>query len=87
MVSTINAILAATFLFGAIYNLYYVTQDQVKLGLIAGYTVCFALSVSIVTNARRSEVFGASAAYAAVLVVFVSGGLSTRNADGVGEPE
>lgn len=65
------------FLFGAIYNLYYVTNERRRLGLIAGYTVAFALCVGLLTNARRSEVFGACAAYAAVLVVFVSGNLGS----------
>ena len=36
------------------------------------FTTLFAASVGILTNARRAEVFGATAAYAAVLVVFVS---------------
>lgn len=74
-VGFINVLLASAFLFGAIYNLYYVNQDQIKLGLIAGYTIAFALCISLVTNAKRSEIFGACAAYAAVLVVFVSGNL------------
>ena len=71
----LNVVLAAAFLFGAVYNLYYVDKDQIKLGLIAGYTIAFALTISLVTNAKRSEIFGACAAYAAVLVVFVSGDL------------
>ncbi|OQV01078.1 hypothetical protein CLAIMM_06489 [Cladophialophora immunda] len=80
VVGIINVLLAAAFLFGAIYNLYYVEQEKIKLGLIAGYTTAFALCISLVTNARRSEIFGACAAYAAVLVVFVSGGLGSQNA-------
>jgi len=72
----INVIVAAGILFSAVYNLYYVQSDQTKLGLIAGYTVVgFAICIGLLTNARRSEVFGACAAYAAVLVVFVSGNL------------
>ncbi|KIX97888.1 uncharacterized protein Z520_06666 [Fonsecaea multimorphosa CBS 102226] len=81
VVGLINVLLAATFLFGAIYNLYYVEQEKIKLGLIAGYTTAFALCVSLVTNARRSEIFGACAAYAAVLVVFVSGGFGGQKAN------
>lgn len=80
MINTISVVLAVNLLFGAIYNLYYVDRDQVKLGLIAVYTFAFALSVSLISNARRTEVFGACAAYAAVLVVFVSGDLG-RNHD------
>jgi hypothetical protein len=73
---TLNVVLAAAFLFGAIYNLYYVQNDQKRLGLITGYTVVFALCIGLLTSARRFEVFAACAAYAAVLVVFVSGGLA-----------
>ena len=72
---TINVMLAAILLFGAIFNLYFVANDQKRLSLIAGYTTAFASSIGLLTNARRSEIFSASAAYAAVLVVFVSGGL------------
>ena len=75
-VTAVNVLLAAALLFGAIYTLYYVDSDQVKLGLIAGFTTAFALCVSLITNAGRGGVFGACAAYAAVLVVFVSGSLN-----------
>lgn len=51
------------------------TDEQKRLGLIAGYTTAFAICVGLVTKARRSVVFAACAAYAAVLVVFVSGNL------------
>ena len=75
VVGFINVLLAAALLFGAIYNLYYVDEEKTKLGLIAGYTTAFALCINLVTNAKRSEIFGACAAYAAVLVVFVSGNI------------
>lgn len=72
---TLNIIFAATLLFGSILNLYYVKDEGKRLGIIAGYTLAFALCVSLLTNARRAEIFSACAAYAAVLVVFVSGGI------------
>lgn len=78
-VGIINILLAAILLFGAIYNLYYVRNDKKRLGLIAGYTVAFALCMGLLSGARRSEIFGACAAYAAVLVVFVSGNLGSEN--------
>ena len=80
--AVLNVILAAALLFGAILNLYYVTNDVKRLGLIAGYTIAFAVCVGLVTNARRSEVFAACAAYSAVLVVFVSGNLGTPGVKG-----
>ncbi|KAI9709891.1 MAG: hypothetical protein M1820_002968 [Bogoriella megaspora] len=74
----VNMIPAVSFFYGAILSLYYARSDKVKLGLVAAHTVAFSLGVSLLTNARWSEVFGACAAYAAVLVVFVSGGLGNQ---------
>ncbi|KAH8744803.1 hypothetical protein BGZ57DRAFT_281100 [Hyaloscypha finlandica] len=45
---------------------------QLRLGLVAIFTSLFALVIGLLTNAKRSEIFTSSAAYAAVLVVFVS---------------
>ncbi|KAL8933387.1 MAG: hypothetical protein Q9211_005810 [Gyalolechia sp. 1 TL-2023] len=78
-VALIDVALAAVLLFGAVCNLYYVTSEKKRLGLIAGYTAAFAACVGLMANARKSEVFAACAAYAAVLVVFVSGNLGTRD--------
>ncbi|EXJ77374.1 hypothetical protein A1O3_09600 [Capronia epimyces CBS 606.96] len=83
-VAIIYIILASGLLFGAMFNLYFVGSNPKRLGLIAGYTVVFALCVGFLSNARRAEIFGACAAYAAVLVVFVSGGLSCGAASGSG---
>jgi hypothetical protein len=75
MVAVFGLTIAATLLIGAIVNLYLVPDPKTKLGLVAMYTMLFATSVGLCTNARRAEVFAATAAYAAVLVVFVSGDL------------
>ncbi|ETI27992.1 hypothetical protein G647_00441 [Cladophialophora carrionii CBS 160.54] len=58
-----------------IYVLYHMSSGQpgLTLGLIALFTCLFVGTVALVTNARRAEIFGSCAAYAAVLVVFVSG--------------
>jgi hypothetical protein len=72
-VGAVNVILAVVLLFGVMFNLFYVTNEETRLGLIAGYTVAFALCVGLLANARRSEIFAACTAYSAVLVVFVSG--------------
>ncbi|KAH7276031.1 hypothetical protein B0J15DRAFT_476441 [Fusarium solani] len=74
-ISYLSTLLAALLLIGAIVVLYNIKTDDLKLGLIALFTIIFAASVGLLTNARRAEVFGATAAYAAVLVVFVSGDL------------
>ena len=54
-------------------------DEEKRLGLVAGYTIAFSVCVGLVTRAKTSEVFAACAAYAAVLVVFVSGGLGGPN--------
>ena len=78
IVTGFSIVLAALLLEGAIVALYLVTSPHVKLGLLALFTALFAASVGLLTNARRSEMFAATAAYAAVLVVFVSGNLSNN---------
>jgi hypothetical protein len=62
-VSYVSTILAAFLLVGAILALHSVSSDNVKLGLLSLFTVVFAASVGLLTNAKRSEVFGATAAY------------------------
>jgi hypothetical protein len=80
-VATISMIIAAILLISAILSLHFVSNPRAKLGLVAMYTLLFALSVSLLTNARRAEVFAATAAYAAVLVVFISGDLGGLKAE------
>lgn len=61
-VAWFSTMLAAVLLVGAIMALYAVQSDKVKLGLIAVFTTIFAASVGLLTNAKRSEIFGATAA-------------------------
>ncbi|KAF2033187.1 hypothetical protein EK21DRAFT_98475 [Setomelanomma holmii] len=68
--AALDIALAAVLLIGAIVILYLVARPKAKLGFIAMFTVLFAFSVALCTNARRAEVFAATAANAAVLVVF-----------------
>jgi hypothetical protein len=58
IVSTINA---AALLIGAIVSLYTVASPRKKLGIIAGFTSLFAINVGVLTNARRAELFAATA--------------------------
>lgn len=77
IVAAISILFAAILLVVAIISLYVVNDPTTKLGLVVAYTFVFALSIALLTNARRVEIYGAAAAYAAVLVVFISGNLST----------
>jgi len=42
------------------------------IGILVVFTLLFAASTSLLTTARRHELFAASAGYCAVLVVFIS---------------
>lgn len=72
-VAAISTFVAAGLLIGSIAVLNKVADSDRRIGWIAGFTLMFALSISFLTNARRVEIFAATAAYVAVLVVFVSG--------------
>jgi hypothetical protein len=61
-VEAISIVVAAILLVGAVVNLYIVQNNDVRLGLIGGYTTAFALSIGLLTNARRTELFASTAA-------------------------
>ncbi|RYP14827.1 hypothetical protein DL765_006128 [Monosporascus sp. GIB2] len=71
--AVISILVAAVLLVGSITSLYFVTNNAAKL---AAFTAAFALSVGLMTNVRRAEIFAATAGYAAVLVVFVGGNIA-----------
>ncbi|CZR63603.1 uncharacterized protein PAC_13500 [Phialocephala subalpina] len=51
-------------------------RNPKRLRLAGVFTALFALSVGLLTNAKRVELFASTAAYAVVLVVFISGNLA-----------
>ena len=59
----------------SIVILYYVHPTNIRIGLIIVFSTLFSAVVALVSDARNVEVMAATAAYAAVLVVFVSGNL------------
>jgi hypothetical protein len=61
-VAIISTLVAAILLVGSISTLYFVTSPGKQLGLLAGFTAGFALSVALLTNAQRAEIFAATAA-------------------------
>ncbi|KAJ5511767.1 hypothetical protein N7453_003870 [Penicillium expansum] len=77
IVAAISILVAAILLIVAIISLYIANDQTTKLGLVVAYTFTFALSIALLTNARRVGIYGAAAAYAAVLVVFISGNIGT----------
>lgn len=63
IVSVLTAIMAGILLVGAIVTLYHVHAPGHRLGIAGVFTGLFAASISILTNARRTEIFSATAAY------------------------
>lgn len=59
----------------SIVILYFVQSINIRIGLIIIFSVLFSAVIALVSDARNAEVMAATAAYAAVLVVFVSGTL------------
>lgn len=82
--SFITTLAAAVLLFVPIFALYNTSGSRpaLTLGLIAMFTIIFAASLTLMTTASRSEIFGACAAYSAVLVVFVSGDFAAGGSGG-----
>jgi hypothetical protein len=70
------ALLSIALLLGAILSLYFVENPFWRIGIIVLFTLLFATCAVFLADGRRLAVFGACAAYAAVLVVFVSGNWS-----------
>lgn len=62
IVSLISILLVSALLIGAMSCLYFVSDIGRILGIIAGFTICFALAVGLLTNAKRTEIFAATAA-------------------------
>lgn len=58
-----SIVAAAAFLVGAIVGLYYVQDPPKQLLMLGGFTIGFAGALGLLTNARRQDVFAATAAY------------------------
>lgn len=57
---TISA--AASFLLGPILGLYFLRNAAAKLAMVVLFTSIFAVIISLITSARRPEIFAATAA-------------------------
>lgn len=73
--SVLSTAVASVLLIGPILILYFVTSPNARLTLVITFIALFALGLSFTTGATRDSIFAATAEYAAVLVVFVSGNL------------
>jgi hypothetical protein len=55
----------------SIVVLYVVQSMPKRLGLITIFTAAFSFALTVMTTAKRPEIFAATAAFAAVQVVFI----------------
>jgi hypothetical protein len=62
IVAIISVLMSAFLLMGAIVALYLVKNMAKRLGILAIFTSAFAGSIGLLTNARRAEIFGSTAA-------------------------
>ena len=85
VVATVNVLVASILIIGAVVGLYKLRNqpDPIRLGSIAAFTALFSISLGLLTNAKRAEIFAATAAYTAVLVVFISGDLGNSGSRSV----
>ena len=61
-VALINIVVAIILLVGPITSMSFVNSRSAILGMICAFTIAFALSVGLMTNAKRAEIFAGSAA-------------------------
>ncbi|MCJ1305171.1 hypothetical protein MMC08_007985 [Hypocenomyce scalaris] len=78
LVSTIIMLVIIVLLVLPIVGMYRLSSDNTRadtftaIGVLIVFTLLFCAVMSMLTKARRHEIFAASAAYCAVLVVFIS---------------
>ena len=69
--SLVATVISSVFPIVGVIILYFVKDLLARIGIIAGLTALFSLCLALVTDARRGEIFAATAAFSAVLVVFL----------------
>jgi VIT1/CCC1 family predicted Fe2+/Mn2+ transporter len=72
LASVLVAFVGGAFLLAPMYNLTYVQEQKYQLISVVLWVLFFAISLALSSKATNQELLGATAAYAAVLVVFVS---------------
>jgi hypothetical protein len=82
VINLCSNIVAAILLIAPILALYFVTEPDSRLGLVIAFIIFFAAALAVSTGASRDSIFAATAAYTAVLLVFVSGDLGNAKAKG-----
>jgi hypothetical protein len=61
-IAILSMVIVAVLLIVSIITLYLVTNNNHRLALVCAFTVTFALSIHLLTNARRAGLFASTAA-------------------------
>jgi hypothetical protein len=62
ILSILATVMASLLPISSVVALYVVQSNNVRLGMIAGFSACFSLALAVMTSAKRIEVFAATAA-------------------------
>jgi hypothetical protein len=65
-----------------ILALNFTSSPSARLGIVIAFILLFAIGLSLSTGVSRDTIFGATATYSAVLVVYVSGNLGDVGSPG-----
>lgn len=77
----ISSFLAAMLVLAPVIALHFVSTPNARLGAIVGFTMAFVVLTIFATEARRSEIFAATAAFVAVQVIYVGAALDPKKKD------
>jgi len=69
--NVVGTLISSLIPIGSIVVLYFVTSMPLRLAVLSCFTAIFSIALSLLTSAKRVEIFAATAAFASVQVVFV----------------
>ena len=78
-INTVSTILASLIPAICTLALFYIRTSLARMGALIAFTFLFSTILSLVANVKRSECFGITAAFSAVLVVFVGGNITNSD--------
>lgn len=79
MADQISSFVATTLILISVITLHFVSSADAKLIIIVVFSLAFQGLVVLATDARRSEVFAATAAFVAIQVVYVGSALGSKD--------
>ncbi|KAI1375119.1 hypothetical protein F4677DRAFT_446623 [Hypoxylon crocopeplum] len=72
VVHTLGSVVSTIIPIVSVIVLYLARSMPLRLGLVCVFSVSFSIAMSVITDARRVEIYAATAAFASVHVVFIS---------------